>query len=71
MAVRTIEPPRLDEETKQRLLQAQEQLNNCKQWLKMCKDAGLECDEYDRQCDQLSQLSAGLIRTFVAPRRRP
>ena len=62
--------PQLDEQTKRQLLQAQEQLNNCREWIKMCKNAGLDCDEYERQCDQLSQLSAGLIRTFVAPRKR-
>lgn len=66
-----ISPPVLDEATKQRLLQAQEQLNNCRDWLKMCKSAGLDCEDYERQCEQLSQLSSGLIRTFVAPRRRP
>lgn len=68
--MQTPQPPRLDDETKQRLLQAQELLNNCRDWIKLCESAGLDCDEYKRQCDQLANLNAGLIRTFVNPRRR-
>lgn len=65
-----MQPPQLDDATKQRLLQAQEALNNCREWIKMCEQAGLDCDDYKRQCEQLSTLNTGLIRTFVNPRRR-
>lgn len=65
-----IQPPQLDDDTKQRLLGAQELLNNCRQWIGLCEQAGLDCTEFKNQCDQLSKLNQGLIRTFVNPRKR-